>query len=146
MSTSLYERDFYAWANEQAALLRAGDLSAADIENIAEEIESLGKAERRELVRQLGVLLVHLLKWQYQPSGRGASWQATIRIQRRDLADHLEEDNPSLKSKLPEAIVYAYANARIEAAAETGVPEDDLPQICPWPFDRIIDDTFWPGE
>ena len=70
---SLYERDFYAWANEQAALLRSGNLSAADIENIAEEIESMGKSEKRELVNRLAVLLMHLLKWQYQTSLQGHS-------------------------------------------------------------------------
>ena len=145
MSTSLYEHDFYAWANEQAALLRAGNLSAADIEHIAEEIESMGKTEKRELVSRLAVLLLHLLKWQYQPVRRGASWQATIRVQRRDLTRHLK-DNPSLKAKLGEAIEDAYGNVLIEAAAETGLPEHTFPQTCPWPFDQLMDERFWPGE
>ena len=82
---SLYERDFYAWANEQAALLRSGNLSAADIENIAEEIESMGKSEKRELVNRLAVLLMHLLKWQYQTSLQGHSWRMTVEEQRRQL-------------------------------------------------------------
>ena len=86
MSTNLYEHDFYDWANTQAALLRSGKLEAADIENIAEEIESMGKGERRELENRLVVLLLHLLKWQFQPERRGKSWRATIRIQRRDLS------------------------------------------------------------
>ena len=67
MKNSLYDRDFYAWANEQAALLRSGKLAEADIENIAEEIESMGRSEKRELVNRLTVLLLHLLKWQFQP-------------------------------------------------------------------------------
>ena len=74
MSNSLYDRDFYAWANEQAALLRAGRLTEADIENIAEEIESMGRSEKRELVGRLAILLQHLLKWQFQPGRRSASW------------------------------------------------------------------------
>ena len=141
---SLYEQDFYAWANEQAALLRAGQLSAADIEHIAEEIESMGKTEKRELVSRLAVLLSHLLKWQFQPVRRGASWQATIRIQRRDLARHLL-DNPSLKSHRGPAIEDAYGNAVIDASAETGLPEATFPPACPWSFEQIIDADFWPG-
>jgi hypothetical protein len=86
---SLYEDDFFAWANQQAALLRAGQLPAADIEHIAEEIESMGKAEKRELVSRLTVLLLHLLKWQFQPMMRGPSWRAIIKVQRRDLDAHL---------------------------------------------------------
>ena len=75
MSRGLYQQDFYAWANEQAALLRAGNLDAVDIELVAGEIESMGKSEKRELVSRLTVLLLHLLKWQYQPGRRGASWK-----------------------------------------------------------------------
>lgn len=142
---SLYEQDFYAWANQQAALLRAGQLSAADIENIAEEIESMGKTEQRELENRLTVTLLHLLKWQFQPGRRGASWQATIRVQRRDLARHIGR-NPSLKPEIAEAITYAYENAKIEAAAETGLPEVTFSSVCPWSFEQIMDDRFWPGE
>ena len=84
-NATLYDTDFYAWANEQAALLRAGRLSEADIENIAEEIESMGRSERSELVNRLTVLLVHLLKWRYQPGLRGRSWRLTIEEQRDQL-------------------------------------------------------------
>ena len=143
--SSLYDRDFYAWANEQAGLLRAGKLTQADIENIAEEIESMGKTEKRELVNRLGVLLLHLLKWQYQPVRRGASWEATVRIQRRDLSVHLK-DNPSLRPKIPEAIEQAYGNAVIEAASETGLPEATFPVTCPWTFDQLMSEGFWPGN
>jgi hypothetical protein len=138
-----YERDFYAWANEQAALLRAGRLSEADIDHIAEEIESMGKTEKRELVNRLAVLLLHLLKWGFQPTRRGSSWEATVKIQRRDLRRHLA-DNPSLKSKLPESISDAYGNAIIEAGAETGLSENTFPFECPWSFDQMMADDFWP--
>lgn len=142
-NSSLYDRDFYAWANEQAGLLRAGKLSSADIENIAEEIESMGKTERRELISRLTILLCHLLKWQYQPSRRGASWEVTIANQRRAVA-RLLVDNPSLKSKLPEAIDAAYIDARGDAYAETGLPKATFPAACPWTHDRIADEGFWP--
>ena len=145
MSGSLYDTDFYAWANQQAALLRAGKLSAADIDHIAEEIESMGKTEERELESRLTVLLLHLLKWQFQPQRRGSSWKATIRVQRRDIARHLTR-NPSLKPHVPEAVSYAYENARIEAAAETGIAEETFPVACPWPFETLIDAGFWPDR
>lgn len=143
--SNLYDKDFYAWANEQAALLRSGQLSAADIENIAEEIESMGKTEKRELMSRLAVLLLHLLKWQFQPKRRCSSWEATIKIQRRDLTQHLA-DNPSLKAKLPEAMEHAYGNAVIEASDETGLGEETFPAICPWAFSQTMDADFWPDH
>lgn len=145
MNADLYERDFYAWAHQQAALLRAGKVAAADILHIAEEIESMGRTEQRELESRLTVLLLHLLKWQFQPTRRGTSWEATIRVQRRDLARHIDR-NPSLKPKVPEAIAYSYENARIEAAAETGLHEAGFPVACPWSFDQMMDEAFWPAN
>jgi hypothetical protein len=146
MSNSvLYEQDFYAWANEQAGLLRAGKLTQADIEHIAEEIESMGKTEKRELANRLTVLLSHLLKWQHQPDRRGASWEVSIINQRLDIAIHLQ-DNPSLKSRLPEAIAEAYRKARGEAYAETGLPKETFPDVCPWSFDQMMNENFWPGS
>ena len=141
--SDLYERDFYAWTHQQAGLLRAGRLSAADIEHIAEEIESMGKTEKRELISRLAVLLAHLLKWQYQPPYRGPSWEVTIRNQRRALSRHLA-DNPSLRPKVPEAIADAYPDARGSAYAETGLPEATFPAACPWSFEQIMDEAFWP--
>lgn len=143
MTADLYEHDFYAWANRQAALLRAGRFDAADIAHIAEEIESMGRTEKRELISRLGVLLMHLLKWRFQPTLRGPSWRATIKVQRRELARHLA-DNPSLKAKLPDAMVDAYGDAVLNAARETGLDESGFPESCPWPFERIMDPDFWP--
>ncbi len=142
--SGLYERDFYAWANEQAALLRAGDLTAVDIESVAEEIESMGRAERRELVNRLVVLLRHLLKWQYQPVFRGNSWRLSIEEQRYRLADHIS-DNPSLKAKLEQAIADAYRLALVEAERETGLPRSTFPAACPWSFAQMTDEGFWPA-
>lgn len=139
-----YEQDAYGWANEQAALLRAGRLSEIDIQNIAEEIEGVGKAERRELVNRLTVLLSHLLKWRFQPERRGASWEGTIREQRFSSADHLA-DNPSLKPQMPEVIAQAYRVARIRAKTETGLDEAMFPLSCPWTAEQLFDDGFWPS-
>jgi hypothetical protein len=141
--SALYESDFYAWANEQAALLRAGRLSDADIAHIAEEIESMGKTEKRELVSRLTVLLLHLLKWQFQPARRGASWRVSIQNARDDIADHLA-DNPSLKPQMAEAIPAAYRRARRQAAAEMSLDETRLPSACPWPYEQMTDEDFWP--
>ncbi len=143
--SNLYERDFYAWANEQAALLRSGRLSEADIEHVAEEIETMGKTEKREQISRLKVLLMHLLEWQFQPGGRSISWRLTVAEQRREVVDHLA-DNPSLKAKLPAAIENAYGGAILAVARETNLDLDTFPSVCPWSFDAVIDGTFWPSE
>jgi Domain of unknown function DUF29 len=145
MSNTLYDQDFFAWANEQAQLLRAGRLSEADIEHIAEEIESMGKAEKRELVNRLAVLLMHLLKWRFQPSARGTSWRLTIEEQRDRLADHLA-DNPSLKGTMGEAVASGYRLAILGAARETGLDRAVFPVACPWSFGQCMDPEFWPEQ
>ncbi len=138
-----YQDDFYAWAMQQAALLRAGRFAVADIENIAEEIESMGRVEKRELVNRLTILLMHLLKWQFQPGFRSASGSSSIREQRIRLRSHLQ-DNPSLKAKLDEAYAEAYELAVIGAARETGLPEGLFPAALPYRFEEAMDAGFWP--
>ncbi len=138
-----YERDFYAWANEQAALLRAGNVAAADWEHIAEEIESMGRSEKRELANRLAILLAHLLKWRLQPGFRGASWISTIREQRVRLRNLLL-DNPSLKSRLDESFVEAYELAVIAASRETGLAESAFPGSPPFSVAESMDPDFWP--
>lgn len=144
-NSTLYEQDFYAWANEQAGLLRAGKLSEADIAHIAEEIESMGKTEKRELVNRLTVLLLHLLKWQFQPARRGKSWKNSVEVQRISLRSHMR-DNPSLKSSLDDAITEAYRVAQLEAENEIGIDKDFFPSVCPWSFAQMMADDFWPVE
>jgi Domain of unknown function DUF29 len=139
----LYDQDFYAWANEQAGLLRAGRLSEADIEHIAEEIESMGRSEKRELVHRLRILLLHLLKWQSQPNRRGASWEGSI-INTRDELEDLLHDNPSLKAQTAEALGSAYRRAVVDAVAETGLKKTRFPATCPWDYNQITDVDFWP--
>jgi len=144
MSESLYDIDFYAWTHQQTHLLRNGELSKADIENIAEEIEDMGKNLKRELESRLKVLFIHLLKWQYQPGHRGNNWRYySIEEQRAELADHIK-DNPSLKHKLPEAIERGYKYAITGAAKETGFSKDRFPATCPWSFEQAMDNEFWP--
>ena len=138
-----YERDFYGWANEQAALLRAGRFAEADIANVAEEIESLGRGEKRELVNRLAVLLAHLLKWQFQPGLRGRSWRLTVTEQRNKLADHLD-DNPSLRPEIGDAIARAYRDALLDVEKEARLRADDLPASCPYTREQIFDPAFLP--
>ena len=140
---SNYDRDFYAWANEQAALLRAGKLAQAELEHIAEEIESMGRTEKRELVSRLTVLLLHLLKWRFQPEFRSRSWRLSVQEQQLQVASHLA-DNPSLKAQQATAIADAYRLAVIGAQRETGLDAETFPAGCPWSFDQLMDDEFWP--
>ena len=144
--SDLYDADFYAWATEQAALLRAGRLHAADIAHIAEEIESMGRSEKRELTSRLSVLLTHLLKWDAQPVRRGRSWLLTIREQRREVAEVMD-DNPSLRPLLPALLAEAYARALLAAQRETGLPESAFPAACPWTFEQAMQgDLRMPGD
>ncbi len=142
--SDLYDRDFYAWANEQAGLLREGRLSGADVANIAEEIESLGRNEKRELRSRLSVLLLHLLKWRHQPARRSRSWELSIANARNDLAEHLA-DSPSLRAMLPEAVASAYRRARLHAEQQTGLPAQAFPTECPWTFDQAMTEEL-PGS
>jgi len=143
MANVKYDRDFYAWANEQAALLRAGEVSRADVENIAEELERLGRTEKREFVGRLTALLSLLLKARFQPRKRSPSWKTEIASARGQLLEHLE-DNPSLKDKLAEAIAAAFRNARRAAVDEAGPEDGAFPAACPWTFERMVDEKFWP--
>jgi hypothetical protein len=138
-----YEEDFYAWTVEQARLLRAGDLSAIDIANIAEELESMGRSDRRAIESRLTVLLSHLLKWQMQPAMRSTNWSGTIREQRRQI-ERLLRESPSLRPFVAEALSEAYGEAREDAVEETGLPETEFPIACPFTSDEVLSRTFLP--
>lgn len=139
-----YEQDVVAWAQEQAALLRTGQFAALDIKHIAEEIEDVGKSEKRELASRMALLLAHLLKWQYQPERRGNSWIRTIKAQRRGIADALD-DTPSLKAALGDErwLRRAWDDALAKAIDETGL--DSFPEDCPWSVAQVLEAGFLPG-
>jgi hypothetical protein len=138
-----YEEDFYAWTVEQAHLLRSGDLSAIDIENIAEEIESMGRSDRRAIESRLTVLLAHLLKWQAQTDMRSASRSGTIREQRRQIQRLLRE-SPSLRPFVAEALSETYGDAREDAIEETGLAEGEFPAECPFTVEQVLSRDFLP--
>jgi len=142
-TTLLYETDFYDWTNKQAQLLRAGKFAEIDVENLAEEIEDMGKRQKQELISRLRVLLMHLLKWEYEPTYRSKSWTATIKTQRFDIAEHLEQ-NPSLKATLDVSIGKAWKGALVDAEVETEIDKKTFPQACPWTFDQFMSADFWP--
>ena len=139
----LYDRDFHAWANEQAALARSRAHNEIDWDNVAEELESLGKSVRSELFSRYRVLLMHLLKWMYQPNLQSHSWRNTIRIQRRDIARHLRQ-NPSLQSSDAELFAEAYEAAILDAVGETGLVEGAFPTTPPFTREQTLDEMFWP--
>jgi Domain of unknown function DUF29 len=140
----LYDRDFHAWTQVMAKALRSGDWAELDIENLVEEIESLGRRERQELENRLGVLLGHLLKWQYQPENRSNSWRATLREQRRRIRQLLKE-NPSLQPSVAIAMPEAYLSGRDLAIQETNLPDERFPEDCPYEFEVAIDPEFLPS-
>jgi hypothetical protein len=140
-----YDEDFFEWTMEQARLLRSGDFSEIDNENIAEELESMGRSLRRELRNRLVVLIAHLLKWKYQPRFRSRSWSATAREQRRQIGS-LIEDAPSLRSLVPQELNHLYKVAREKAADETGLPEAGFPAECPFTPEQILAAEFLPED
>lgn len=141
--TTRYDSDFYGWTQEQADLLRSGSLSELDTQNLLEEIESMGRSERRELESRLEVLLAHLLKWKYQEGRRSRSWTLTIIGQRQKVSRCLKE-SPSLKHKLSESLEGAYSDAIIAAERETQISRNVFPDTCPWTFEQIMDTDFYP--
>jgi hypothetical protein len=139
----LYEKDFYEWTVRNAQLLRSGRAGEADLAHIAEEIEDMGKRERRELLHRMSILLAQLLRWKVQPDRRSRSWELTIRVQRKALAK-LVAENPSLQPYLQESVPEAYEHATVEAMTETGQPESEFASTCPFTLDVILDPDFLP--
>ena len=144
MNTKLHDVDFYAWTQQQLDLLKMRNWSEIDIDGLIEEIESMAAIERRELINRLAVLLAHFLKWQYQPSFRGRSWQLTLKEQRRRL-QRLLRDNPSLRARFADFIDDAYGDAILLAAKETGLDENSFPSDCPYTEKNILDTEFHPN-
>ncbi|MDD1413978.1 DUF29 domain-containing protein [Dolichospermum sp. ST_con] len=138
---SLYNQDFYAWTQKQAKALEQKLVLELDWQHLQEEVQSLGRHEYRELISRLGVLIGHLLKWEYQPEQRSRSWFLTIREQRRAIVRHLRQ-NPSLKSRITEAMLDAFEIGIDLALRETNLPLRTFPENCPYLFDDIIANNF----
>ena len=141
-----YEKDIVAWANEQANFIRSGRFDLLDLEHIAEEIEDVGKSEQRELENRMAILLARLLKWQYQPARRGASWQKTIKVQRTQVNRRIQK-TPSFKHTLQDTEWWedTWGDAITQASKETGIELTVFPEICPWTPEQILDLEFFPN-
>src|SRR5215208_3108 len=142
---NLYEGDFYKWTQEQARLLRERRFGDLDLENLIEEVRSVGGSEKREIENRLVVLVSHLLKWKYQPGLRSPGWRGSINEQRFRIGLILR-DSPSLK-RYPKAIFAgSYEGARLRASRETGIDFTLFPGACPFTIEQALDDDFLPKE
>jgi hypothetical protein len=140
---SLYDSDPHAWALKTAAAIRSGSPDV-DWNHVAEEIESLGRSEEARLVSLLEIILIHLLKWQYQPVRRSRSWELTLAEHRRRLEKHLHK-NPSLQASTQESLNDAYDTARFRAANETGLELTTFPEQCPYEWNLVCQDSWVPS-
>ncbi len=141
--SNLYDEDFAVWTEQTASLLRAGRFDQIDVEHLAEEVEDMGKSQRHEVQSRLRVLLVHLLKWKYQPQKRSPSWRSTVVTQREELND-VFADSPSLRRSLPNAVARIYAASVELAGIETGLPQGAFPSECPFSVEQVLDHKFLP--
>jgi hypothetical protein len=140
--TSLYDADFYDWILTTATLLRQRRFADIDIEHLAEEVEDMGKRERRSLKSHIRTVILHLLKWRYQPDKRSSSWRQSIRNGRIEIHELLR-DSPSLASQLPQMLNDEYPAARADAVDETALTEDIFPTQCPFTAEQMLNPEFW---
>ena len=146
--TVTYDGDFYSWTQEQARLLREGRFDRLDVDHLAEEIEDMGKSQRRELSSRLAVVICHLLKLQFQtdrtPSNE-KSWRRSVRDQRQALLVHLEE-NPGLKNPdiMARALAFAWVDGVRVALRETELDPDIFPDVNPYTIETLLDGNYWP--
>ena len=144
-NTTGYEEDFYAWTVEQAKLLRSGKFSKIDALNVAEEIESVGRRDRRDLIDRLENLIVELLKWRSEPGARCGNWRSAILRQRFEI-EHIVDDSPSLREFAIERLGEAYSDARERVVEELGLLQPDFPADCPFTPDQILAPDFLPQD
>lgn len=140
-----YERDFYAWTVEQSKLLRSGEWSQIDAENVAEEIETLGQLDRRELVDRLENLLVELLKWRIEAGARCGNWKSAI-LQQRFAIEEIINDSPSLREYATERLSCAYCRARERVVEHLRLLEPDFPDGCPYSLGQVLSHSFLPQD
>ena len=141
--TDLYDRDFASWSEQQGAALRRRAANEIDWENVAEEIESLGRSDRREIRNRLVIICEHLLKWRFQPDRRSTSWRGSIIEARSQIADLIQE-SPSLSAYPATVLAVAWHRGRERAEMDTRL--SDLPAACPWSAEQVLDPAFWPDD
>ncbi len=139
-----YEDDFEQWCYEQAELLRQRRFAEVDLPNVIEELEDMGKEQRRALTSSYRVLIAHLLKWQFQPQLRSSSWEVTIDRERDNIVDR-EKMNPSLGRDTKQIIEAVYRRSVREAAKETELPRNSFPPDCPYTIEQLRDSDWMPA-
>jgi hypothetical protein len=144
-ASTLYDRDFFEWTRRNSELLRHGCFTEADMGHIAEEIADMGSRDQREVRGYLIRLLLHLLKWKFQPELRPSSWRTSIVGSRIEL-EGIFEQSPSLERHARELVEAVYPRAVRVAVAETGLSRTSFPKSCPYTFDQIMDDDFLPSS
>jgi hypothetical protein len=142
-NAELYDQDVYAWAQTTAALIRAGKWHEVDAASVAEEVESVGASEYRTVSSAVYQILVHLLKWRYQPQRQSRSWQSSL-VEHRNRVPRALRRAPSLAREIPTMIVEEYPAACRKASVQTGLPLATFPDTCPWTPEQVLDDAFWP--
>ena len=143
-SLSLYEKDFYAWTQEQAKLIKNKAFERLDLTHLFDEVEDMGNRHADEIESRLEILLMHLLKWKYQPNLQSRSWQLTIKEQRLAINRRLKK-MPSLKSKLPEIFEESYTPSLLHAEQEAGLDESTFPTQSPWTIEQVLNAEFYPS-
>lgn len=143
MNSTLYEQDYCLWLAETSEKLKKGKFSQIDINNLIEEIEDMGRNQKNALESNLIVLIMHLLKWQYQPELRSGSWRSSIREHRRRILKALK-DSPSLKPYLEKIWLECYQEARLQAADETGLAINTFPEQCLYRIENLLDSNYLP--
>lgn len=143
MTTTLYETDFNLWIEQTVNQLQNGKIQDLDLENLIEEIQAMGRSDKREIKTRLIVLIMHLLKWKYQPKKQSTSWIATINEQRRQIKVVLK-DSPSLKPYIQNEMDDCYQDARKDAEKETKLSIKNFPIECPFTLEQILDPDYFP--
>ncbi len=144
-TTDLYDRDYYLWLSHTAQLIKEGKFSEVDAANLIEEIEDMGRSEKRAVKSNLVIVLLHLLKYKYQPAKRTNSWKSSIREHRRRLRDDFKV-SPSLKRHFEEVFDECYQDGRAQAADETGLPRDTFPPLSPFTPEQVLNPDYLPQD
>jgi hypothetical protein len=139
----LYEQDYYHWLEQTALSLHKRAFDQLDLENLIEEIEDMGRSEKRAIESNVRVVLWHLLKWKYQPKQRSGSWSGSIMEHRIRIRKALQ-DSPSLKNYLPEVFAETYQDAIKIASQETGLEPENFPTACEWTLQQVLDEAWLP--
>jgi Domain of unknown function DUF29 len=142
-ASALYEADYYAWTQRMMQTLKARDFAQVDVDNLIEEVDDMGKNVRRGLRSHLRNLLLHFLKWEYQPFIQSWSWRCSINNARAEAKQELLE-NPSLGHQLEDLFATAYSGARRDAMSETGLALKTFPEACPYTLEQVLQDEWMP--